>query len=159
MSPYVVVTISTSFLSIAEWNSIFMNIPQCVWLPSCWRLLELFPFGDHYIGLAKKLAWVFPYDVMERPQWHFWPIQYIQFSSVQFSPSVVSDSLQPHESQHASPPCPSPTPRAHSDSHPLSRWCHPAISSWVVPFSSCPQSLPASVFSNESTLRMRWPKV
>ena len=79
-------------------------------------------------------------------------------SSVQFSHSVVSDSLQPHELQHARPPCPSPSPRVHSDSHPLSPWCHPAISSSVVPFSSCPQSLPASVFSNESTLRMRWPK-
>ena len=66
-----------------------------------------------------------------------------QFSSVQFSRSVVSDSLRPHESQHARPPCPSPTPRVHSDSHPSSRWCHTAISSSVVPFSSCPQSLPA----------------
>ena len=66
------------------------------------------------------------------------------FSSVQFSRSVVSDSLWPHESQHARPPCPSPTPRVHSDSRPLSPWCHPAISSSVVPFSSCPQSLPAS---------------
>ena len=66
------------------------------------------------------------------------------FSSVQFRCSVVSDSLQPHESQHARPPCLSPTPRVHSDSRPSSRWCHPAISSSVVPFSSCPQSLPAS---------------
>ena len=64
--------------------------------------------------------------------------------SVQFSRSVVSDSLQPHESQHARPPCPSPTPGVHSNSRPLSRWCHPAISSSVVPFSSCLQSLPAS---------------
>ena len=66
----------------------------------------------------------------------------VQFS--QFSHSVVSDSLRPHESQHARPPCPSPTPAVHSDSRPLSQWCHPAISSLVVPFSSCPQSLPAS---------------
>ena len=66
------------------------------------------------------------------------------FSSVQFSRSVVSDSLQPHESQHARPPCPSPTPRVHPDSCPLSQWCHPAISYSVVPFSSCPHSLPAS---------------
>ena len=66
------------------------------------------------------------------------------FSSVQFSQSVVSDSLQPHESQHARPPCPSPTSGVHSYSCPLSRWCHPAISSSVVPFSYCPQSLPAS---------------
>ena len=64
--------------------------------------------------------------------------------SVQFSRSVVSDSLWPHESQHARPPCPSPTPGAHSDSRSSSPWCHPAISSSVVPFSSCPQSLPAS---------------
>ena len=63
--------------------------------------------------------------------------------SVQFS-SVMSDTLGPHESQHARPPCPSPSPGVHSDSHPSSPWCHPAISSWVVPFSSCPQSLPAS---------------
>ena len=63
---------------------------------------------------------------------------------VQFSHSVVSDSLQPHESQHARPPCPSPSPGVHSDSRPLSPWCHPAISSSVVPFYLCPQSLPAS---------------
>ena len=67
-----------------------------------------------------------------------------QFLSVQFSRSVVSDSLRPHESQHARPPCPSPTPGVHSDSRPSSQWCHPAISSSVVPSSSCPQSLPAS---------------
>ena len=64
-------------------------------------------------------------------------------SSVQFSRSVLSDSFQPHESQHARPPCPSPTSRVHSDSHPLSQWCHPAVSSSVIPFSSCSQSLPA----------------
>ena len=63
--------------------------------------------------------------------------------SVQFSCSVVSDSLWPRESQHARPPCPSPSPGVHWDSRPSSPWCHPAILSWVVPF-SCPQSLPAS---------------
>ena len=67
----------------------------------------------------------------------------VQFSSVQ-SLSRVRDSLWPHELQHARPPCPSPTPRVHSNSCPSSRWCHPAISSSVIPFSSCPQSLPAS---------------
>ena len=67
-----------------------------------------------------------------------------QYGSVQFSRSVMSDSLQPHESQHARPHCPSPTPGVHSNSCPSSQWCHPAISSSVVPFSSCPQSLPAS---------------
>ena len=68
----------------------------------------------------------------------------LTISSVQFSHSVVSYSLWPHESQHARPPCPSPTPGVHSDSRPSSQWCHPAISSSVIPFSSCPQSLPAS---------------
>ena len=66
------------------------------------------------------------------------------YHSVQFSRSVVSDSLRPHESQHARPPCPSSSPGVHSDSRPPSQWCHPAISSSVVCFSSCPQSLPAS---------------
>ena len=65
------------------------------------------------------------------------------FSSVQFSCSVVSDSLWPHESQHAGPPCPSPTPGVYSNSCPSSQWSHPTISSSVIPFSSCPQSLPA----------------
>ena len=64
--------------------------------------------------------------------------------SVQFSHSVVSDSLRPHELQHSRPPCPPPTPGVHSNSCPSSWWCHPAISSSVIPFSSCPQSLPAS---------------
>ena len=68
----------------------------------------------------------------------------MEVPSVQFSCSVMSDSLRPHELQHARPPCPSPTPGVHSASRPSSQWCHPAISSSVVPFSSCPQSLPAS---------------
>ena len=70
----------------------------------------------------------------------------------------MSDSLWPHELQHARPPCPSPTPGVHPNSCPSRWWCHPAISSSLVPFSSCPQSIPASVFSNESTLHMRWPR-
>ena len=68
----------------------------------------------------------------------------IKFSSIQFSHSVVSDSLRPHEPQHARLPCPSPTPGAYAYSCPLSRWCHPTISSSVTPFSSCLQSFPAS---------------
>ena len=68
----------------------------------------------------------------------------IRLISVQFSRSVVSNSLRPHESQHTKPPCPSPTPRVYSNSCPSSRWCHQASSSSVVPFSSCPQSLTAS---------------
>ena len=72
------------------------------------------------------------------PQIHQW------FSSVQFSCSVVSDSFRPHEPKHARPPCPSPTPRVHPNPCPLSWLCHPTIISSVVPFSSCPQSFPAS---------------
>ena len=68
----------------------------------------------------------------------FWQI------CVQFSHSVMFSSLRPHEPQHARPPCPSPTPRVHPNPCPSSQWCYPAISSSVVPFSSCPQSLPAS---------------
>ena len=71
---------------------------------------------------------------------------------VQFSRSVVCDSLRPHESQHTRPPCPSPTPGVHSDSRPSSPWYHSAISSSVVPFSSCPQSLPESESSPMSQL-------
>ena len=98
-------------------------------------------------------------------KWHMYHISYIYLSIIrhlycccvlalanndaidrsdQISRSVVSDSLRPHESQHARPPCPSQTPGVHSDSRPSSQWCHQAISSSVVPFSSCPQSLPAS---------------
>ena len=78
---------------------------------------------------------------------------------VQFSRSAVSDTLQPHELKHARPPCPSPSPRVHSNSCPSSRWCHPAISSSVVPFSSCPPIPPSiKIFSNASTLHIKWPK-
>ena len=78
---------------------------------------------------------------------HWWSqeMRYaLNIFSVQFSRSVMSDSLWPHESQHARPPCPSPTPGVHPNSCPSSQWCHPAISFSVVPFSSCPQSLRAS---------------
>ena len=74
----------------------------------------------------------------------FGTLEIYQIRSDQISRSVVSDSLQPQKSQHTRPPCPSPTPGVHSDSCPSSQWCHPVISSSVIPFSSCPQSLPAS---------------
>ena len=73
------------------------------------------------------------------------------FSSVQFTHSVVSDSLRPHRLQHTRPPCPSPTPGVYSNSCPSSRWCHPTISFSVFPFSSCLQSFPAS-----ESLAMNW---
>ena len=88
----------------------------------------------------------------------FVPSSSVQFSSLHFSPSVVSESLRPHGLQHARPPCPSPTPGVHSNSCPFNQWCHPTSSS------SCPLLLPPSVFSsirlfsNESVLRIRWPK-
>ena len=88
---------------------------------------------------------------MKRLWRNFWfPVQHVRSlklatsSSFQFSRSVVSDFLWPHESQHSKPPCPSPTPGVYPHSCPSSPWCHPAISSSVVPFSFCPQSLPAS---------------
>ena len=85
-------------------------------------------------------------------------IAYTYKASVEFSRSVVSDSLRPHKSQHARPPCPSPTPGVYSNTCPSSWWCHPTISSSVVPFSLPPIPPSIRVFSNESTLHMRWPK-
>ena len=81
----------------------------------------------------------------------------IQFSSVQFSCSVMFNSLRPHEPQHDRPPCPLPASGVYTTSCPLSQWCHPTISSSVFPF-SCPKSFPASGSFNESTLCIRWPK-
>ena len=79
-------------------------------------------------------------------------------SSVQFSPSVMSDSLWPHGLQHTRLPCPSPTPEACSNSCPSSQWCHPTISSSVGPFSSWLQSFPASGYFPMSVLHIKWPK-
>ena len=79
------------------------------------------------------------------------------YASVQFS-SVASNSLRPHESQHTRPPCPSPSPGVHSNSRSSSWWCHPVILSSAIPFSSCPQSLPASESFPMSQLCIRWPK-
>ena len=94
-----------------------------------------------------QTAWLMFLRVNWRPRSLSLPCKFgerVQFSSVPFGRSVVSYSLRPHESQHTRPPCPSPTPGVHSDSCPSSQWCHPVIASWVVPFSFCPQSLPAS---------------
>ena len=99
----------------------------CVWFLVSWRIFFFFFMWFTLMCCLNKLSSCI-----------FWT------SSVQFSHSVLSDSLQPHELQHARPPCPSPTPGVYSNSCPSSQWCHPAISSSVIPFSSCPQSLPAS---------------
>ena len=109
----------------------------------------------HYYWLCSAIhmiKWYFPdcsraevlfFITLNTPKSIAW---YIRASrvSVQFSLSVMSDSLRPHKSQHARPPCPSPTPAVHPNSCASSWWWHPAISSSVIPFSSCPQSLPAS---------------
>ena len=100
----------------------------------------------------------------ELPTPVLWPGEFqglYSLSSVHYGRSVVSDSLRPHELPHAGPPCPSPAPGVYSDSCPLSQWCHPTISSSVVLFSSClqPSIFPnVGVFSNESAVRIRWPK-
>ena len=86
--------------------------------------------------------------------WKFWTRK----DSVQFSHSVMSDSLRPHGLQHTRLPCPSPTPGGCSNSCPSSQWYHPMMESWVVPFPSRPQSFPASGLFNESVLHIRWPK-
>ena len=92
-----------------------------------------------------------------KPQWAI-TSYLLLIKSVQFSRSVISDSLRPHELQHTRPPYPSPTPRVYSNSCPWSQWCHPTILSSVFPFSSHLQSFPVSGFSQESVLCMRWPK-
>ena len=127
--------------------------------PTLWNPLDYSLAGSSVHGILKAsiLEWVaMPFSPGDLPNpgvkpglfhllpWYAGslPLAPPQFSSVQSS--VMSNSLQPHELQHARPPCPSPTPRVHSDSCPSSASCHPAISSSVVPFSSCPQSLPDS---------------
>ena len=97
----------------------------CVYHNKLWKIHKEMGIPDHLICLLRNLYAG-------------------QFSSVHFSHAVVSDSLRPQESQHVRPPCPSPTPGVHSDSCPSSQWCYPAISSSVVTFFSCLQSLPVS---------------
>ena len=100
-----------------------------MWQRSVGSSSPLYSFSSYYCWVISFTSFIFyPFCI----------------SSVQFSHSVVSKNLWPHGLQHAWPPCPSPTPRVYSNSCPLSQWCHPAISSSVVPFSSCPQSFPAS---------------
>ena len=112
-----------------------------LFVPFCFLFTQSnFPlhFSTHsYLNILEKLHDI----VLQEKKIHIC-LPVVQFSSV--SCSVVSDSLRPHESQHARPPCPSPTPGVYPNSCPSSRWCHPTIWSSVVPFSSCPQSLPAS---------------
>ena len=126
--------------------------------PIFWFIVSCFPaLWSHFYKGTNPIHEVSPHVSLSPPKtpspntiiqeldfgiWILWRIQML--SSVQFSCSVVSESLRPHGLQHARPPCPSPTPRVHPNPCPLSRWCHPTISSSVIPFSSCPQSFPAS---------------
>ena len=128
----------------------------------CLVIPQACPRGLYYLNVSKWLA-----DILFNPKS---PMRYLAHktsclcqknleASVQFSCSVVSDSLGPHGLQHTRRPCPSLTPRVYSNSSPLSQWCHSTISSSVFPFSSCLQSFPAiRVFSNESVFHIRWPK-
>ena len=125
-SPCVMYPIDTELLisCLHKPASQWIGIYECL---LCMRLI-----GGGQRGHYKRF---FNYMLPTRGSLYFFSVH-----SVQFSHSVMSDSFQPHESQHARPPCPSPTPRVYPDSRPTSQWCHPAISSSVVPFSSCPQS-------------------
>ena len=114
----------------------------------CLKLCFLFL---HFLSLTESLLPIYLTDLSHGRKVGCYKAEYCigtlnvrSISSVQFSRSVVSDSLRSHESQHTRPPCPSPAPGVHPDSGPSSQWCHPATSSSVIPFSSCPQSLPAS---------------
>ena len=138
------------------------------------QMSQFFPSGGQSIGVSASAS-VLLMNIQDWPPlgWTCWtsllskglsrdPLVSILclsgiFNSVQFSRSVMSDSLRPHESQHARPPCPSPTPRVHSNSCPSNRWCHPAI--LCHPLLLLPSIFPnIRVFSNESVICIRWPK-
>ena len=120
-------------------------LPTCIGSgPHSFIIIKASKLGPTLLMLLSPWFFLFCLLIpLRRTLWLHCPT-WIQFSSVQFSRSVVSNSLRPHEPQHARPPCPSPTPRVHPNPCPLSRWCHPTISSSVIPFSSCPQSSSAS---------------
>ena len=143
-------------MKFASFVSVYMvAFPYCKWCSQVWLRWRSIRTCAHL--LLQELQ---NYNSLQNKHWqenvdsHKKKIPYVQGqrrspsktypSKVQFSHSVVSDSLWPHESRHARTPCPSLSPKDCSNSCPLSRWCHPAISSSVVPFFSCPQSLPAS---------------
>ena len=143
--------------------------PQIVLLPKCidgtftmshtlCQVLEIQGWanqGRTHPHKAYRLEWEI--HINPSPSFIFPLLSY--FTSVQFSRSVVSDSLRPHELQYTRPPCPSPTPGVYPNPCALSLWCHPTTSSSVIPFSSCPQSFPTSGSSNESAFRNRWPSI
>ena len=142
------------FLILKYKHAVFHHSVLCLlwgfntWLLLCWGSFLLFLII--YVFLSQKDAEFFQILFLCHFRWS-WIFLFVclvffflSFCLVQFSCSVVSNSLQPHELQHVRPPCPSPTPKVHPNPRPLSRWCHPTISPSVVPLSSCPQSFPAS---------------
>jgi len=128
-------------LSMKQRRCPFHHRVQKLEVKDTWSNSKVWPWSTKWSRAKSEL---FQKNTLVIPNSFFQQHKRWFYISVQFSHSVVSDSLRPHESQHARPPCPSPTPGVHSNSRPSSRWHHPAISSSVVPFSSCPQSLLAS---------------
>ena len=124
------------WVTLGNWICLFLQI-----LPETFKFLILFCNCWENETIKNWVHPVFWFPCDSGTTLDFYHLARVQFSSVQFSHSVVSDSLRSHESQHARPPCPSVTPGVNSNSCPSSRWCHPAISSSVIPFSSCPQPL------------------
>ena len=150
MSDAVLNYLYTLFLSILStfhrrdylWASVAKVMEgRLPWTNWPWFLPWIMAVTSDSIWFELQLPFLSPFPLTNR---HSLSTQQPQIRSDQISRSVTSDSLWPHESQHAKPPSLSPTPGVHWDSRPSSQWCHPAISSSVVPFSSCPQSLPAS---------------
>ena len=133
------VMLSTNSSSAAPFSFLLQSFPASGSFPMSW----LFASGGQSIGTSASVS-VLPMNIQDWFPLRLTGLISLQSSSVQFSRSVVSDSLWPHEAQHARPPCQSPTPRVYPNSCPLSQWCHLTISSSVVPFSSCHKPFPIS---------------
>ena len=146
-----------SRLEALNWDTQEINV-HCVIIPNFWVVFYTVK-GKACRHILIKCPYIQAGQSMFGRTMQIINCDYLSFmntSSVQFSRSVVSDSLRPHESQHVRPPCPSPTPGVHSDSHPSSQWCHLILCRPLLLLPPSPPSI--KVFANESTLRMRWPK-
>ena len=150
--------------------SLITRKPLTVWITTNRKILKEMEIPDHLMCLLRNLcagqetSECYTEQLIDSKLGKkcvkavYYHPTYLSYS-FQFSCSVLSDSLRPHGLQHARPPCPSPTPRIYSNSCPLSQWCHPTISSSVVPFSSCLQTFPTSgSFSMSQFFCIRWPK-
>ena len=132
------------FALLCEGKLLNLCCPAADW--TRWKTLYL-KWNIYHWKKGKK--WVLVWYILPNPSPYTWPwyllwATFMKYSSVRFNRSVMSDSLRPHGVQHARPPCPPPTPGVYSNSCSSSRWCHPTISSSVIPFSSCLQSFSAS---------------